>query len=361
MRPLRVGIPAALTRLPPNTSVHRIWGHALPRLRERVSVVVTEPERRWRNRRIDVWLTDGHQGPVAVDQPVVAHLHEASWDLPEVISTFDRAFVDHHAALSARAAGAATRILTVSESSRRQIIHSYDVDPGTVHAVPNGVDLDLHRPGVDGGARLVAGGGGDPDRPYVLFVGTVHPRKNLPVLRAAMERLVRQGLEHGLVLVAGPAPDRRDSSDLLRAACAPIADRPVVNLAGIDDAGLARLMAGADALCLPSLLEGFGMPVVEALACGTPVVVADRGALPEVVGDAGIVVEPTVERVAHGLHRVLTDAEQAAELRRRGPLRAKAFGWDAMVDRWVRVLHDAAGAEPATRRSPSGGRPPAGR
>lgn len=309
-------------------------------------MVVADPRQRWRTRSVDVWLADGHQGPLAVDRPVVAHLHEASWHIPELLSTFDPAFVEHHADLSARAAAAATRVLTISESSRRQIIDSYEIDPRAVHAVHIGVDLTTHRPGLDGGALLVADGGGDADRPYVLFVGTVHPRKNLPVLRAAMEQLAQTGLDHRLVLVAGPSPDRADSDELLRAACLPILDRPVVNLAGIDDTRLAQLIAGADALCLPSLMEGFGMPVVEAMACGTPVVVSDRGALPEVVGDAGIVVEPTVEGVTDGLHAVLDDPGRSAELRRRGPLRARDFTWEAMVDGWVEVLRRAAGSDP---------------
>jgi glycosyltransferase involved in cell wall biosynthesis len=133
------------------------------------------------------------------------------------------------------------------------------------------------------------------------------------------------------VLVAGPAADRADSGDLERAAVAPLAgiDAPVVNLAGVGDAEVARLMAGAAAFCLPSLMEGFGMAVAEAMACGAPVVVSDRGALPEVVGDAGLVTEPGAAAVEAALHRVLTDAELAADLRRRSVARAAAFSWDA--------------------------------
>jgi glycosyltransferase involved in cell wall biosynthesis len=272
----------------------------------------------------------------------VAHFHEATWDHPEVARLLDPAFVARYAPPSAAAASAATRLLTVSASSRRQLIQAYGVDPEHVLVAPNGVDLALHRPGLRGAADVVARAGGDPSRPYVLFVGTVHPRKNLAVLRQAMADVAAAGHPHALVLVAGPAPDRADSGPLAAAATLPIAGRPVVNLAPLGDHALAAVLGGASALCLPSLMEGFGLPVLEAMACGTPVVVADRGALPEVVGDAGLVVEPDAPSVAAALRTLLEDPHHAAALGARGRERAKRFTWDAMVDVWLDALFQAA-------------------
>ena len=100
-----------------------------------------------------------------------------------------------------------------------------------------------------------------------------------------------------------------------------------MNLAGASDDEVARVMGGASALCLPSLMEGFGMAVVEAMACGAPVVVSDRGALPEVVADAGIVVPPTAHAVEAALADVLGEPVLAADLSRRGILRAAEFSW----------------------------------
>jgi alpha-1,3-rhamnosyl/mannosyltransferase len=149
------------------------------------------------------------------------------------------------------------------------------------------------------------------------------------------------GLPHALVLVAGPAPDRPDSTDLATAATLPIAGRAVANLSPLGDRELAALLSGASALCLPSVMEGFGLPVLEAMACGTPVVVADRGALPEVVGDAGVVVAPDARSVAAGLRSLLEDPHRAAELGARGRERARAFSWDAMVAVWQEALRQA--------------------
>jgi glycosyltransferase involved in cell wall biosynthesis len=105
---------------------------------------------------------------------------------------------------------------------------------------------------------------------------------------------------------------------------APVAGRPVANLAGIDTDGLAALMRGAELLCLPSRSEGFGLPVAEAMACGTPVVVSSGGSLPEVVGDGGIVVEPRLADLVGGLRVAIADRKALAA---RALERGRTFSW----------------------------------
>lgn len=345
-RPLRIGVHPVFASLPPTTSVGRIWHQALTRLADRARLVVADPTRsRWRWRpRVDVWLTEGHQGPVPVREPVVAHLHEATWADPQLRPLFEPAFLAQHEQPSSDAARAATRILTVSASSKAQIVAAYDVPPDRVHVAHNGVDHATYRPGVPGAAELIARAGGDPDAPYVLFVSSVHPRKNLALLRGAVGELAARGLEVRLVLVAGPSPDRADSGELAAAAVAPIPGvaGPVVNLAGASDLEVAALMGGAAVFCLPSAMEGFGMSVAEAMACGTPVVVSDRGSLPEVVGEAGLVVPPEVDAVADALAAVLGDPALAAARGAAGRAYAARYSWEAMTDVWWEALTRAA-------------------
>src|SRR5206468_1252719 len=115
-----------------------------------------------------------------------------------------------------------------------------------------------------------------------------------------------------------------------------------VALRDLDDGELAAVLAGADAFCMPSLSEGFGLPALEAMACGAAVVAAARGALPEVVGDGGLLVEPTAGQVEAALDRVLSDARLARDLRERGQRRALELPWSRAADGWMAALEQAA-------------------
>ena len=110
------------------------------------------------------------------------------------------------------------------------------------------------------------------------------------------------------------------------------------------DDELAALMAGAAAFALPSLMEGFGLTPLEAMACGTPVVVSDRGSLPEVVGDAGVVVPPDGASVAEALAPLLDDPDAAAALGEAGRVRSLEYPWSRTAAGWADVLTSAAGA-----------------
>jgi glycosyltransferase involved in cell wall biosynthesis len=105
---------------------------------------------------------------------------------------------------------------------------------------------------------------------------------------------------------------------------------------------MATIMAGAAAVCVPSMFEGFGLIALEAMACGAPTVVSARGSLPEVVGDAGITVEPTPDAIAAGLRRVLGDPAEAARLSAAARERAMSMTWDDTAARWVQALRRAA-------------------
>ena len=299
---LRVSVsaPAAAAR-----SGHgRVWDRGLSELGEFVRVV---------SRRPDVWLVDGHGELPATDRPVVAVVHEAPWEdertLPHLHPDFVAVMRGRLAAVRERAA----RIVVPSEAAREQ------VGMPNVDVVPYGVDADVFRPGGERGT-------------HVLFVGTAHPRKNLDALRAAMPA------DRKLRAVLGLAADRPDAHELYARAAGP----PVVVVDAPADADLAREMASAAVFCLPSFSEGFGLPALEAMACGTPVVVGDGGALPEVVGDAGIVCAPEPDAIAEGLQRALADPT----LGERGRARALEFPWSRTAAGWLASLRRALESAP---------------
>lgn len=305
-------------------SADRVWSNLLRELPATGVELVDDGEP-------DVWLCDGSRGDLPdTDTPIVAVLHEAPSE-DECISPMWLDLIDER---GREAAAKASRIVTCSHFSRRGISARYGVDVDRIDVAPYGVDLDVFRPDGPTADAWLSEAGGD-GRPYVLFVGTVIPRKNVPLLREAMADLP----DHQLALVLSRGPDDRNVENL-EAAIAPIAGRAVARPNDIDDGQLAQLMRGADVLCLPSLSEGFGLPVVEAMACGTPVVVSDRGSLPEVAGGAGLVVEPEAGALAEGLRTAIA---RRRELRPLVLDRAAHFTWARTAALVAQSLRTAVG------------------
>jgi len=325
---LRLAVPEVVTHIPRRTGHGTVWSYALAGIRERARVEIV-PEGGTPRRRPDAWLTDHRVPEQAAGLPLVVQLHEAPWvDDPAVADLLHPDFVTGLGAQSRDAARAATRVVVPSHKAVGQIATLAEIEHERFDVVPYGVDMTIFHPR------------DTPRGDYVLFVGTAHPRKNLDVLREAVVQL-----QAPLRMVLAPPIDRDDAAAQQAAAVAPLRDgRAVQVVTDPDDHALADLMRGAAAFCLPSLAEGFGLPALEALACGTPVIVSDRGALPEVVGDAALVVAPEVEPVTDALARVLTDAALAQDLRARGPARARELSWEATAEGWLAALERAVAA-----------------
>ncbi len=261
-------------------------------------------------------------GPLAIRNQIIT-IHDCAFcDCPE---GFTRSFAAWYRCLVPRLARRAQLILTVSAFSRQRICELFRIPEEKIVVTPNGVAESFRPLSQDQLAqarqRLHLTG------PYVLCAGSLEPRKNLKRLLAAWQRLgpVKNGLT--LLLVGA-------SSHVFKSAGlgSPPSDVRLTGFATDDD--LQALFTGAEAFVFPSLYEGFGLPVLEAMACGAPVVCSSTTSLPEVAGDAAVLVDPlNVDSIAAGLTQILEDHDLRVALRERGLARAKQFSWDDTANR----------------------------
>lgn len=187
----------------------------------------------------------------------------------------------------------------------------------------------------------------EPSDGYVLFFGTLEPRKNVGGLLDAYEILARRGKTRTPLVLAGKAT--AEAAAWLARIGRPPLEGLVRHIGYVDPAHRRALYEGAVALVQPSFEEGFGLPVLEAMATGVPVIAANRGALPEVAGDAATLVDPTApEAIADALDRLIDDAEARAAASARGLARARLFTWDATARQTI-AAYRAALAHRATR------------
>jgi glycosyltransferase involved in cell wall biosynthesis len=217
----------------------------------------------------------------------------------------------------------ADAIIAISECSRRDLIAAYGVSPEKVRVIYEAAAPQFAPPPVDEVARVRAQYG-LPER-FLLTVGTIEPRKNLSRLLEAFEILARQGEVDAWVIVGRPGWLYDDFFARLEAS----SWRDQVILAGfVPDEDLPAVNAAATVAVLPSSYEGFGLPVLEAMACGTPVVCSNVSSLPELGGDAARYFDPAdVEAMVAALEKVLADGALRDEMRCRGLEQAARFSW----------------------------------
>lgn len=275
-------------------------------------------------RRPSLFFSPGYNSSLGWPYPFVFTLHDLNHlSVAENSSPAKRAYYKY---VIRPACHKAAFVLTVSEYSRNEIRESAKVADEKLVVVGNGVGLPF---GPSGGRY-------EPGYPYLLYVGNRKPHKNLPrLLKAFAISGVRKNVR--LVLTG-----KRDSGISAQIEALGL-DGDVRFVDAPTDEGLADLYRGAQALVFPSLYEGFGLPPLEAMACGVPVLTSNVCSLPEVVGDAAVLVDPLeVEAIAAGIRRLIDDAAWRDRLGQKGLARARQFSWQDTARRTWNVLASAA-------------------
>jgi glycosyltransferase involved in cell wall biosynthesis len=296
--------------------------------------------------RVDAWLggvdvyhaTNYFLPPVRAARRALtiydlAFLKSPEWFDPRTVAPFAK-----HIHASAQSADA---ILTCSESAKRDIVSLLKVDPEKVSVAYGAIDESFAAVPAEEARALVEKRYGVTE-PYLLFVGTLEPRKNvLGLLRAYAQ--AAKAIPHSLVLVGQAGADYEAKVEHL---IDELGIRDRVHRIGYvaDRAELPACYSGATAFILPSFDEGFGLPVLEAMACATPVIASERASLPEVGGEAARYVSPDdVEALAHTMEEVATDKVLQDTMRRLGHAQRKKFSWAESAAHTLEVYHQVVG------------------
>jgi glycosyltransferase involved in cell wall biosynthesis len=290
-------------------------------------------------RRLDLLHSPDFIPPIGGRYKSVITIHDLAFLFyPKYLTAESRRFYNSQINAAVRRAD---HIIAVSEATRQDVIDHLGAPAEKISVVLEAADPRYQPAPPTEVERVSSALGLPPD--YLLLVGTQEPRKNIDGLLRAYA-LLRERLPGApLLVIAGGRGWLAD--DLTELAASLGLGAPVRWLGHIPTDDLPALYSGASVLGFPSFYEGFGLPPLEAMACGTPVVVSDRGSLPEVVGEAGLLVNPDdPAAIAAALEQVITDSALAADLRARGLERASTFSWERAARETLAVYERVLGA-----------------
>ena len=294
------------------------------------------PFRAWRD-EIDLFWSPAHRLPSLLPARVarVVTVHDLVWKhAGETMRPMSR-WLD--SILMPEAVRLADRVITVSGHTAEDLLREMPSARGKVSPIPLGTSFLAPAASRESLTSLGL------TEPYFLFVGTLEPRKNLTRLLEAFARLP-DSLRNGAVLAIAGGKGWGGVDVATIAERFGIGDRVRV-LGYVDDSQLATLYAHALFLAMPSLYEGFGLPLLEAMSHGTPVLTSNCASMPEVAGDAGVLVDPCdVDSVAHGLSELLSHDARRNALACLAKTHAASFSWDRAAEDTLRIFDDAIGA-----------------
>jgi len=324
------------SRTPPPTEI----GSQLPISRSVESVVLPFP-RMWTHLRLaselwqrppDVLFVPAHVLPLVCGVPSVVTIHDLGYlHLPDTHPRLERWYLDWSTRRHARIAD---RLIADSEATRRDLIQCYNADPERIRVVYPGRDESLlpvtNRDEIERvNSRYNISGN------YLLYLGTIRPRKNLSRLIEGFAHVKRE-MDNSVLLVLAGKPSSY-SGELARLAARLGISDAVLFPGYIHSQDKAALLSGALGLVFPSLYEGFGLPVLEAMTCGVPVLTSNVSSLPEVAGEAAILVDPTsTQQIAQGIGRLITDTDLRQKLVAQGYQQVEQFSWtSAALQLWA--------------------------
>ncbi|MGE5392300.1 MAG: glycosyltransferase family 4 protein [Candidatus Saccharibacteria bacterium] len=264
----------------------------------------------------------------------VVTVHDVAFEMfPEAFTGFMRRYLVFFTRFAVKRA---RRIVAVSESTKRDLMRLYGCPKDKIEVIHLGRD-EKFSPVPYADAQAVLDKHGLIYKKYILFVGTLQPRKNIARLVEAFIKLRKENrIEEKLVIIGGRGWLWKPILEKIQAAGL----KDAIQVLGyVEDGELPAIYSGASLLTLPALYEGFGLPPLEAMACGTPVVVSNVSSLPEVAGEAGVLVDPlNVNSIAGGLLRVLIDPELKKKMSAEGLKQAERFSWDRTAKKTLELL-----------------------
>lgn len=288
----------------------------------------------------DTLFVPAHGLPLVLPKRTVVTIHDIGFmRLPEL---YRRRAAWYHRWVVRRAFSRAEVVVTVSDWTRREIERVFGASKGMVMVIPLAHDVGRYHEGVSADAARRVQERYGIRSPYFVYAGRVEKKKNIRrMLKAFANFKIGDQQGYSLALI-GPRGYGVEEAEAVAKGAGVVALVRFLNWVPEDD--MPALMAGARALVFPSLYEGFGIPILEAMAVGTPVITSDQGAMKEVAGNAALLVNPIqVEAIAHALHQVATDAALVGRLRRAGFKRAAEFSWQRTAEETWKVLTGTVG------------------